>query len=85
LKRKHGLSLRARGGILTRGTKNVAKDILKLNFGLIKSVIDFKTRLPVGRFGHPDEVARVALVLATDLSSYVHGSLIPVDGGFLSA
>jgi hypothetical protein len=26
----------------------------------------------------------MALVLSTDLSSYVHGSLIPVDGGFLS-
>ncbi len=73
------------GGILTPGTKNVAKEILKLNVGLIKSGIDFKNRLPIGRFGTPDEVALVALVLATDLSSYVHGSLIPVDGGFLSA
>lgn len=73
------------GGILTEGTKNVAKDILRLNFGLIKSGIDFKNRLPIGRFGSPDEVALMALVLATDLSSYVHGSLIPVDGGFLSA
>jgi len=25
------------------------------------------------------------VVLASDLSSYVHGALIPVDGGFLSA
>lgn len=73
------------GGILTTGTKNVAKKILKLNFGLIKSGLDFKNRLPIGRFGTPDEVARVTLVLATDLSSYMHGSLIPVDGGFLSA
>jgi 3-oxoacyl-[acyl-carrier protein] reductase len=73
------------GGILTPGTKHVAKDLLKLNFGLIKSGIDFKTRLPLGRFGSPDEVARIALVLATELSSYLHGALIPVDGGFLSA
>ena len=73
------------GGIITSGTKNAAKEILKLNFGLIKSGIDFKNRLPIGRFGQPDEVALMALVLASDLSSYVHGSLIPVDGGFLSA
>ena len=73
------------GGIITSGTKNAAKEILKLNFGLIKTGIDFKNRLPLGRFGQPDEVALVALVLASDLSSYIHGSLIPVDGGFLSA
>jgi 3-oxoacyl-[acyl-carrier protein] reductase len=73
------------GGILTAGIKNVAKDILKLNFGLIKSGIEFKNRLPLGRFGSPDEVALMAFVLATDLSSYVHGTLIPVDGGFLSS
>jgi len=73
------------GGIITPGTKNVAKDILKLNIGLIKSGIAFKNRLPLGRFGKPDEVALMALVLASDLSSYVHGSLIPVDGGFLSS
>lgn len=73
------------GGIITSGTKNKAKDVLKLNLGLIKSGIDFKARLPLGRFGHPDEVARIALVLATELSSYVQGALIPVDGGFLSS
>jgi NAD(P)-dependent dehydrogenase (short-subunit alcohol dehydrogenase family) len=73
------------GGIMTTGTKNAAKKILKLNLPLIKSGIDFKNRLPIGRFGSPDEVALMAIVLATDLSSYVHGSLIPVDGGFLSA
>ena len=73
------------GGIITSGTKSAAKEILKLNFGLIKSGIDFKNRLPLGRFGQPDEVALMVLVLASDLSSYVHGSLIPIDGGFLSA
>lgn len=73
------------GGIITSGTKNAAKEILKLNFGLIKSGIDFKNRLPISRFSQPDEVALMALVLASDLSSYVHGPLIPVDGGFLSA
>jgi NAD(P)-dependent dehydrogenase (short-subunit alcohol dehydrogenase family) len=42
-------------------------------------------RNPLGRLGKPDEIARMALVLATDLSSYVNGTLIAVDGGFLSA
>ncbi len=35
--------------------------------------------------GRPDEVACMVLVLASELSSYVHGATIPVDGGFLSA
>ncbi len=73
------------GGIATRGTRNVAKELYKLNFGVLRSGIEFRSRLPIGRFGKPDEVARIALVLASDLSSYVHGALIPVDGGFLSA
>jgi len=73
------------GGIVTPGTKAVAKEITQFKLGLIKTGLEFKTRLPLNRGGQPDEVARIALVLASDLSSYVHGALIPVDGGFLSA
>lgn len=73
------------GGILTPGFKKVAKNILKLDLSLVKTGIEFKWRLPLGRFGDPDEVARMIVVLASDLASYVHGALIPVDGGFLSA
>ncbi len=36
---------------------------------------------PVGRLGWPDDQARVALFLASDLSSYVTGHNVPVDGG----
>ena len=35
---------------------------------------------PVGRLGWPKDQARVALFLASDLSSYVTGHNIPVDG-----
>ena len=73
------------GGIITPGTKDVAKDILRLDFGVVKAGVEFHARLPVGRFGRPDEVACMALVLASDLASYVQGALVPVDGGFLSA
>jgi NAD(P)-dependent dehydrogenase (short-subunit alcohol dehydrogenase family) len=72
------------GGITTPGTKAVAKDISRFNVGLIKTGVQFASRLPLRRGGQPDEVARIAVVLASDLSSYVHGALIPVDGGFLS-
>ncbi len=73
------------GGINTPGTRDVAKGILKLQLGLVKDGIKFISRLPMRRLGEPDEVARVALTLASDLSSYVTGAAIPVDGGFLSA
>ena len=36
---------------------------------------------PVGRLGSPEDQARVALFLASDLSSYITGHNIPVDGG----
>lgn len=73
------------GGIITPGTKAVAKEITQLRLSLLRTGILFSTRLPLKRGGQPDEVARITIVLASDLSSYVHGALIPVDGGFLSA
>jgi NAD(P)-dependent dehydrogenase (short-subunit alcohol dehydrogenase family) len=39
---------------------------------------------PVGRLGWPDDQARVALFLASDLSSFVTGHNVPVDGGTLA-
>jgi NAD(P)-dependent dehydrogenase (short-subunit alcohol dehydrogenase family) len=58
-------------GVVTPGTRSVAKEALKLNVGVIQSGIEYRQRLPMGRLGQPDEVARMALVLACDLSSYV--------------
>ncbi len=83
---KHGFRINAvvPGGIITSGTKRAAKGIFRFNLGLIKTGIEFKQRLPIGRLGRPDEVACMALVLASDMSSYVHGAAIPVDGGFLA-
>ena len=39
------------------------------------------TEIPWGRFGTPDEVARVAVFLASADSEYVTGSTYYVDGG----
>lgn len=55
------------------------------NVDLMKTGYQFASRLPLGRWGEPDEVARVALFLASDLASYVQGAAIPVDGGFLAS
>ncbi len=40
------------------------------------------TQTPLGRFGTPEEVAKVALVLASDESSFVTGAPLIVDGGW---
>jgi 3-oxoacyl-[acyl-carrier protein] reductase len=37
--------------------------------------------VPMGRAGEPDEVAKVALFLASDLSSYMTGTVLEVTGG----
>lgn len=41
----------------------------------------FKEQTMLKRLGEPDDVAKVALFLASDLSSYVTGTTIHVDGG----
>jgi 3-oxoacyl-[acyl-carrier protein] reductase len=84
---KHGfrINVLVPGGVWTPGTRNIAKEAMKLKLGIVKTGIEYNMRNPLGRLANPDEIARMALVLATDLSSYVHGTLIAVDGGFLSA
>lgn len=37
-------------------------------------------RIPMGRMGEPEEVAQLALFLASDAASYVSGAIIPMDG-----
>lgn len=37
--------------------------------------------VPCGRFGEPKEIGPTAVFLASDASSYMHGSIITVDGG----
>lgn len=41
----------------------------------------FFAQIPLGRAAQPEEIAQVALFLASDMSSFVTGVTIPVDGG----
>ena len=38
--------------------------------------------IPLGRFGEPDEIAKVILFLCSDLASYVTGQILHVNGGW---
>jgi len=60
----------APGFILTDMTKALSEETLK----------QFVSMIPMRRGGEPEEVAKVALFLASDLSSYVSGQVIQVNG-----
>lgn len=63
----------APGGVVTPGVGDLSGDLLK----------GFEATIPMRRMGVPDDIARAALFLSSDLASYMTGSQIVVDGGKL--
>jgi 2-deoxy-D-gluconate 3-dehydrogenase len=41
-------------------------------------------RIPAGRWGNPEDLGGAAVFLASSAASYVHGIILPVDGGWLA-
>ena len=41
-------------------------------------------RIPAGRWGDPSDLAGAAVFLASSASDYMHGAVVPVDGGWLA-
>jgi 2-deoxy-D-gluconate 3-dehydrogenase len=46
-----------------------------------KSILE---RIPAGRWGLPDDLKGAAVFLASSASDYIHGAVLPVDGGWLT-
>jgi 2-dehydro-3-deoxy-D-gluconate 5-dehydrogenase len=66
----------APGYIATDNTRALQDDAARS-----RSILD---RIPAGRWGRPDDLAGAIVFLAGPASDYVHGAVLPVDGGWLA-
>lgn len=85
-------------GALIAASKSLAKEVGRsgilvncISPGLIATdmtkdleIASLKQLVPVGRMGQPEEVAAVALFLASDAASYITGTVLQVNGGMYS-
>lgn len=71
------------------GSRNVTANVLAPGFIETdmtsalpdETIAGYKARIPAGRLGSVDDVARAALFLAGEHAGYITGAVIPVDGG----
>jgi len=74
----HGVNVNAvaPGWIATDNTRALREDETRT-----RQILE---RIPAGRWGEPDDVAGAFVFLASPASDYVHGIILPVDGGWLA-
>ena len=75
---KHNINVNAiaPGYMATDNTAPIRQDAARS-----KTILD---RIPAGRWGDPDDLKGAVVFLASEASSYLYGSIIPVDGGWLT-
>jgi len=66
----------APGYFITNNTEALRNDEVRN-----RSILD---RIPAGHWGKPSELGGAAVFLSSDAASYVHGAVLPVDGGWLA-
>ena len=64
----------APGFIETEMTENLSENIIE----------NWKNNIPLKRIGKPEDVANACIFLASDMSEYITGQVIQVDGGMLT-
>jgi NAD(P)-dependent dehydrogenase (short-subunit alcohol dehydrogenase family) len=81
----------ARSGVRVVGVNPgpiLTERLLKMRGGLAPASADaandeaFRSMTPLGRVGRPEEVADLALFLASDRAGFIHGANITIDGGY---
>ena len=74
----------APGGISTEGTAEIQKSMqLPKGIDMTKLLEAFLAKIPMKRMGEPDDIGKAVLFLASEMSSYMTGTQIVVDGGVL--
>ncbi|MDP3941324.1 MAG: SDR family NAD(P)-dependent oxidoreductase [bacterium] len=74
----------APGGIMTPGVEKLQKAApAPQGVDMTKMLETFLAKIPMHRMGEPDDIGKVALFLASDMSSYMTGTQVVVDGGVL--
>ncbi|MFZ4276694.1 SDR family oxidoreductase [Streptomyces arboris] len=73
----HGVNVNAiaPGYIATDNTRALREDPVRT-----RAILD---RIPAARWGEADDLAGATVFLASDAAGYVHGAVLPVDGGWL--
>lgn len=66
----------APGYVATANTQALREDAERS-----KAILD---RIPAGRWATPEDIAGAVLFLCSPAASYVHGAILPVDGGWLA-
>jgi NAD(P)-dependent dehydrogenase (short-subunit alcohol dehydrogenase family) len=74
---KHGVRVNAIGPGLIETPLNA--EVRATNQALVQTFLD---HTPLGRAGQPEDIVGPAVFLASDLSSYVTGSMVMADGGY---
>lgn len=74
------------GYIRTERIEEVARDAARRRgISVDEAIREIEREIPLGRIGTPEELARSVIFLGSELSSYVSGAMLPVDGAILRA
>jgi NAD(P)-dependent dehydrogenase (short-subunit alcohol dehydrogenase family) len=90
---KGGVTALTRSMAATYGSSGIRVNVISPGYVITECQLPWYTTNPkavsmanslhaLGRCGGPDEVAQVALFLASDAASFITGAIIPVDGGY---